>query len=218
MKILKGLRHITRRRSELATLLMQHSVRSRFDESCIPSYAHRNRAAAAVAWWRLFVAADLCCSQIAARQILDFGASTGELAWVLGERTTEYRFIEEDEVLVSFLQQSMPRAIREHLDRLPSDCFDAVFCLDSLEHNVNIGLIVQQLKGSLKHSGVLVVSGPTENWVYRVGRRIAGFSGDYHVQTIYEVEDELAKHFQLIKRTVGPLLPLFAISVWMPLP
>jgi hypothetical protein len=41
----------------------------------------------------------------------------------------------------------------------------------------------------------MVVSGPTENVLYRIGRRLAGpeYSGDYHARGIAEIRRELER-------------------------
>ena len=65
----------------------------------------------------------------------------------------------------------------------------------------------------LKPDGRLIVSGPTESVFYRAGRRLAGFSGHYHVRNIYDIESHLSQFFRLslVKRLVWPVT-LFRIT------
>ena len=64
-------------------------------------------------------------------------------------------------------------------------------------------------------TGRMLVSGPTENALYRLGRRIAGFDGHYHKVTIYDVERALAERLECLCVQRVPLtLPLFRLSVW----
>ena len=100
----------------------------------------------------------------------------------------DYHFVEADEALARSLLEWHPEARRERLDRLPEGHFRTILALDSLEHNEDVGAIVRRLAASLRDDGTLIVSGPTESGLYRLGRRIAGFGGHYHKQTVYDVE------------------------------
>lgn len=85
----------------------------------------------------------------------------------------------------------------------------------SLEHNANFAEILNILTRSLADRGRLILSGPTENFLYRLGRRVAGFSGEYHKVTISEIEQATRRELFLTSRRLAPFgLPLFAVSVW----
>lgn len=75
--------------------------------------------------------------------------------------------------------------------------FDAIVALDVLEHIEALPELLHRLKSLLAPGGTLVVSGPTENHWYRLGRKMVGFSGDYHVTDIYEIEKQLQKLFRV---------------------
>ena len=167
-----------------------------------------------MSWWRLCAAADLVGRYASAGPVLDFGASTGEVAHLLGSRGA-YHFVEGDETLARALVEWNPAAVREQLETLGSERFAAVLALDSLEHNDELASLVEPLAASLRAGGVFVVSGPTESALYRLGRRISGFSGHYHKQTVYDVEAAVAARLTMQHVTkLPPLSPLFRISVW----
>jgi len=210
--------------SRLATIRMRRAalrqafdIRGDFDaikESCVPSYCHDNIAAAAVSWWRLLCACRLARGWVRPGPVLDFGAGTGELHHLLAPRGG-YHFVEANERCAGVLLRAIPGARRETLESLASDHFAAVFALDSLEHNHDFAFIAEKLLAAVRPGGHLILSGPTENSLYRLGRRLAGFSGHYHVSTIYDIErivSGLADRRAV--RQVPPLLPLFRISVW----
>ena len=76
--------------------------------------------------------------------------------------------------------------------------------------------LLQPLPGDLffKHGGQLLVSGPTENFLYRIGRTIAGFSGEQHVTNIYAIENVLAERLERVAVKTSPFgVPLFRLSV-----
>lgn len=213
--MLSAIRHIHARRSALRRAIDIERHFAQWEESCVPSYCHRNLAAAYISWWRLFAAARLArrhCPQ--ARTALDFGASVGELARLLGPAIA-YDFVEAHEAAAGYLQAQLPRARRRSMNELPAGGYDCVFAIDALEHNADYPNLLAQLAGVLSPCGILVLSGPTENWLYRLGRRVAGFNGHYHTTTIFHIEAAAAR---LLRRrdvaTVIPGLPLFRLSVW----
>ena len=185
------------------------------EESCVPSYCHPNPLAAAISWFRLLIARALYLSTGAGVPVLDFGASTGELFHLLpGDGS--YHFVEGSDALARTLSRAIPAAKRERLDALPRAYFEVVFALDSLEHNDDAPEIIDELIASLRIGGRLIVSGPTENLAYRLGRRIAGFGAHcHHRTTIYEIERALSERLEPIERRSLPRgLPLFRISTW----
>lgn len=186
------------------------------EESCIPSYVHSNPLASWVSWQRLQQAAALYGEWAPRGDVLDFGSSTGELAHLL-QLSGDYHFIEENELLVRALKTWLPAACRTEFDRLGSKRFGAVFALDSLEHNTAIEPLVGKLLESLNQNGILILSGPTENAIYRLGRRLSGFDGHYHFQTIWDIEACVGKSMQLLERRIIPFgIPLFSVSAWRP--
>jgi hypothetical protein len=205
---------IRRRRAELRRRLDPGRNLEALEESCVPSYCHPNPLAAGVAWWRLAKVASLCRRRQPCEPLLDFGAATGEIAHLLGG-VDDYHFVEADEALAKTLLEWHPNARRERLESLPEKRFRTILALDSLEHNDDVGAIVGRLAASLRDDGTLIVSGPTESALYRLGRRIAGFGGHYHKQTVYDVEAATAAVLEpagVVR--VPPLVPLFRISLW----
>lgn len=205
---------IRSRRAELRARLDVAKKFEQLEESCVPSYIHSNPAAAGVAWMRLLRAAELYRKFAPKGPILDFGAATGEVYHVLNT-DQPYHFCELNEVLIKALMEMNPKAKREHLEALKPDSFAAIFALDSLEHNENVGELLDLLKRGLRPDGVIILSGPTENWLYKTGRKIAGFSGHYHKTTIADIETVASQRLKLVYRKRVPFgVPLFSLSVW----
>lgn len=100
------------------------------------------------------------------------------------------------------------------LSELPTESFDLIIALDVLEHVKDLSGTVKVLLRLLAGGGQLVISGPTENILYRFGRKIAGaeYSGDYHERSIAEIRQELAD--KVVLRHIATLywpVPLFEI-------
>ncbi len=185
------------------------------EESCIPSYVHGNRLAAWVAWQRTKVAARLYEQHAAAGPILDFGAATGEVGHLIDKRGP-YTIIEQDDLLAGACGEWQDIR-RTTLDTAQPGSFAAIFALDSLEHNEDIPALVRRLVPLLRSDGIFILSGPTESGFYRLGRRLAGFSGHYHHSTIFDIEAIMAKHCSLIDERRVPIFPtLFRVTAWRP--
>jgi hypothetical protein len=92
-----------------------------------------------------------------------------------------------------------------------------VLALDVLEHVADLKETIAAIAAAMAPEGRLIVSGPTENALYRLGRRLAGFSGHYHRRAVGDVEAALRERFRIVaKRVVVPLLPLFVVLEAVP--
>ena len=90
--------------------------------------------------------------------------------------------------------------------------FNLILALDVLEHVDDIEQVSDQLASALDPDGIMVVSGPTESAVYKLGRKLAGFTGEYHHSNIYRIRDVLGKRFALTTlATLYYPFPLFKI-------
>jgi len=203
------------RRSLLRNYFDIKSQFEQIEESCIPSYVHTNLAAAGISWWRLACAAKTYQCYCHTGPILDFGAASGELFHIL-QTKEPYHFVELNDRLSEALLHFNPMAIRQKLDKLPANKYAAVFALDSLEHNNNIPELLEKIHGTLRENGFFILSGPTENWIYRLGRRLAGFSGHYHTTNINDIEKMSETFFSKVEQRSIPLAiaPLFRVTVW----
>lgn len=211
----RRLSHIRQRRSALRARIDAFGAFETWEETCVPSYVHPNRAAAGVSWWRLFVAAELAASHMPDGPVLDFGASVGELAHVLPARAHPYWFIEQEAPAIAMLRAMVPDAVHTTLEGAPDGHFASVFALDSLEHNEAFGELLDALAPKLAPGGVLILSGPTENGLYRLGRQIARFDAHYHETNIHAIEARAEERYARVQvRTVPFGLPLFRLSVW----
>ena len=186
-----------------------------WEESCVPSYCHPNPAAAYVSWLRLFAAADMA-KKVGppAKRVLDFGSSIGELGHLLAD-DVQYEFIESLDAAADFLKKQLPAAKRTTLQEAPVGAYDRIFAIDSLEHNTDYRELLAELVTKLAPGGALILSGPTENRLYKLGRKIAGFEGHYHETNIHAIE--AAANEMMTRRaakTILPLAPLFRVTAW----
>lgn len=214
--MLNQINHMRARRTDLRRDIDVVKGFEAWEESCVPSYCHPNLLAAYVSWVRLFRAADLARKYVPEpRRVLDFGSSVGELGQLVSKDGAGYDFIEEEQHSADFLLSRLSQARRVTLESAPDGAYDQLFAIDSLEHNTNFAELLEVLVAKLAPGGVLILSGPTENRLYRLGRRIAGFDGHYHETTIYAIETAAKELLERrAVRSVMPIAPLFRISAW----
>ena len=95
---------------------------------------------------------------------------------------------------------------------------DAIVAADVLEHFKELEVAVRRLHEWLKDDGYLFTSGPSENFLTRLGRTLGRIEKPWdHYHTGYEVEEFLERHgFQRIglSRHVYRFMPMYILSVW----
>jgi 2-polyprenyl-3-methyl-5-hydroxy-6-metoxy-1,4-benzoquinol methylase len=122
-----------------------------------------------------------------ASTVLDYGCGAGVLFPALSPRAT--RLYGVDLVLVParttadhYQLPNVVLLLPEDLPaRIPPESLDVVICGEVLEHIDDPAALLATLRDRVKPGGHLLVTAPTENALYRLGRRLAGFRGDYHV-------------------------------------
>ena len=189
-----------------------------FDEMALPSYTHSNRAMAWLFWKRLDVAFGLA-GDLNGRSVLDFGCGGAVSFRRLAERGCRITGCDRDAQALArevCRRLGLQAEIVADLDELAGRSFDLILALDVLEHVDDLSGYLRRFAGLLAPGGRLVVSGPTENLLYRLGRRLAGFSGHYHVRNIYDIEKGLraAGFRNLAVRALYRPFPLFRVSSW----
>ena len=154
--------------------------------------------------------------------ILDFGCGSGVMLPFLAQHSNFVTALDIDLIPLERVKKHIPLAVnikvidaRETpISMLEAKSFDIINALDVLEHVDDLPGTLSQLMRLLKPGGQLVVSGPTENILYQIGRRLAGpeYSGEYHERGIAEIKREL-NHMARIEHiaTLYWPVPLFEV-------
>ncbi len=186
----------------------------------MPAYAHTNPLIDFLFWKRLGVALEMVQFGTA-KNVLDFGCGTGVMSYALSKAGFS--------VTATDVEFSPLETVKQRID-FPSDIkfvegnvledeslqnefqgkFDAVLALDVLEHIEDLDRYVPVFKNLLAPGGKLIVSGPSENLLYSLGRKIAGkrFTGDYHVTNIKAIKKIFNKEMKIgrSKKLVFPFV------------
>lgn len=165
------------------------------DEQAVPSYLRGSALSRVVFWGKLRHIVRAAAVE-PGETLLDFGCGTGILLPTWAGRGA--RVIATDlhlELARDLVQQVVPGAVEFRPSdawaaAIPPRSLDVVVAANVLEHVADRPALYATFRSKLKPGGRLVISGPTENALYRLGRRLIGFRGDYHVTTIHELLEE----------------------------
>lgn len=204
--------------------VLEEAERGRLDESGFPAYSHPNQLINWLFWQRLHTAMNFIAKHAPYENVLDFGCGSGVMLPFLARHSQQVTAFDIDLVPLEHVKKYIPLAenIRVldanqiSLSQLTPKSFDLVNALDVLEHVPDLPHTLGELLALLKPNGQLVISGPTESWLYQIGRRFAGpeFSGDYHERGTPEIKRELARLAPV--RQIATLywpVPLFEVFV-----
>ena len=200
--------------------VLAEAERGRLDEAGFPAYSHPNPVINWLFWQRLRRAMNHIEKQH--EKILDFGCGSGVMLPFLAQHGRQVIAMDIDLEPLQRIQKNIPLAENVQvlntneisISQLAARSFDLIVALDVLEHVDDLPRTLSELINLLKPGGELVISGPTENIFYKLGRWMAGpeFSGVYHERGMGEIKKELI-HFaniEPIATLFGPF-PLFEI-------
>jgi 2-polyprenyl-3-methyl-5-hydroxy-6-metoxy-1,4-benzoquinol methylase len=194
----------------------------RLDEAAFPAYSHRNPVINWLFWQRLRKVMEHIQRPTLYEHVLDFGCGSGVMLPYLSQISSQVTALDVDLLPLERVQVYIPLAanvevkdaIKNNICDLPANSFDLIIALDVLEHVKDLPRTLNELLALLKQGGQLIVSGPTENILYRIGRRVAGpeYSGAYHERGIAEIKNEIIHLAQIehIATLYWPV-PLFEI-------
>jgi|SRR3989339_965081 len=165
-------------------------------------------------------------------KIIDLGSGRGDIFKYL--RGYDITGLEIDEKLIAHARQNfpdIPLILGSIYDiPFPNNTFDVATATGTLEHLKNLPQALLEIKRILKPNGELIVLIPTENFLYKIGRKLTvakyiekKFNVDYdlllkeeHVNTCKEVLKQLSNFFTLDKTIGVPcILPCKNINIFL---
>lgn len=194
------------------------------NEAGFPAYSHPNFLINFLFWRRIYHVMRHVEKKGAREQILDFGCGSGVMLPFLAERAEIVHAVDVDLEPLHRLKEHVSFAENVNFSDshagIEKNSLDLIVALDVLEHVDELEEILAELASLLKPGGEIIISGPTENIFYKIGRFLAGsvYSGYYHVRDIYDIRDTARKYFEI--ENVATLffpIPLFLIFKGKPL-
>jgi 2-polyprenyl-3-methyl-5-hydroxy-6-metoxy-1,4-benzoquinol methylase len=170
-------------------------------EMAIPSYLHRRRAMRTMAWWRVELLAErleLAAGRRRDLTIVDFGCGSGVLfeeasifakrIWGVDVVLDAARILVQRWGLGKVVLAKPEDAARE----IAPGSVDIILAGEVLEHVEPLAPTLELFRRWLHpERGVLLVTLPTESALYRMGRKLAGFSGHYHHSNAASIDGEI---------------------------
>jgi 2-polyprenyl-3-methyl-5-hydroxy-6-metoxy-1,4-benzoquinol methylase len=152
-------------------------------------------------------------------RVLDFGGGNGVLAPTLSRLYGEVVCVDlrtemADELVRSDgLSNVSVRAGDLAALGLPNDHFDTIIANAVLEHILELEVLVSEFHRLLVPGGELLVSAPSENHFYELGRRVFGYTKPHdHHHTAVFVERTVARQLPLTRSRYFPLnVPWLAV-------
>ena len=201
--------------------VLSETEKGRLDEAAFPAYSHKNPLINWLFWQRLRKVMEYVENN-QYENILDFGCGRGVMLPFLSNISKQVVAMDVDLLPIQSVQKYIPianniqikDATKINISDLSKNSFDLIIALDVLEHVDDLPKTLSELFSLLKPNGQLIVSGPTENILYQIGRKIAGpeYSGAYHERGIAEIKIEIRKIAKIHHiATLYQPIPLFEI-------
>ncbi|HEX9979471.1 MAG TPA: class I SAM-dependent methyltransferase [Flavobacterium sp.] len=206
-------------KEQISGLLSLQGTDEVLSEAALPAYAHKNPLIDFIFWKRVEIAAGFIETKAKGKaNILDFGCGTGVLSYKMAQSGHQVLALDLDLTPVNLLRDGIkyPDNITfKEGDFLNMDfsgqSFDFIVALDVLEH-IPLDVLPVYLKkfnSILNPEGSIIISGPTENILYKIGRKLAGsdFTGEYHETTIGRIKHVFNDFFAVttLRKLIWPL-------------
>lgn len=205
------------RRASIARFQRILDVHGKGHDQGLPSYTNANPLMSRLIWKRVELILQFISDQAPLKNVLDFGCGYGVFIPFLmprAETIIAYDLMVDDLRIVGQEAGWQNIVYETDLSRiaLMSNSFDLILATEVLEHIDDLDDTLRLFSEILTPGGSLLVSGPTENVLYRFGRKLVGYKGDYHVRNIYDIRELLEKRFSVNKvATVISGLPFYEI-------
>lgn len=176
-------------------------------EAAFPAYAHTNPLIDWLFWERIKVSLGQALDHNGRKKVLDFGGGSGLLSYLLANKGYDVICNDVDFRPLNLIKKKID--FPDNIEFLEGDILgksieknsiDIIYALDVLEHIDNLDPYIEYFENILSPNGIVIVSGPTENFFYKIGRKIAGkrFEGDYHVSNIKIIKEQFNPTFNVV--------------------
>lgn len=183
-------------------------------------YWHPNPFLRWVFYSRLERIAKLISEPTQNQVVCDFGGGGGVFLLTLSKNfrkviLLDYETVEAEAIIKHYNLDNVEIIKGDALSNgLPEHSLDVVIAADVLEHFQDTTKPAKEIARLLKPEGSFFLSGPTENFWYRLGRLLFGIQKpDDHYHDVKEIENIFLKEsFTIVKKVYLPLnISLFGI-------
>ena len=174
-------------------------------EMAIPSYLHNNPMIRAIFWRRYDLLYEMFRLQ-PEMVVCEFGCGLGAFLPTLAEDTAKVYAVDLFPQYAKALAEKLdlPVEFSTSLDTIPDGSLDVIYAAEVLEHLDDLPAGIQLIGRKLKPDGRLIMSGPTENTIYKIGRFLVGYNKyhEYHRNNVYEIKRQILENGFSLERTI----------------
>jgi 2-polyprenyl-3-methyl-5-hydroxy-6-metoxy-1,4-benzoquinol methylase len=189
----KEMKHVD---DDLLAEMAQILQKDERDEMAIPSYLHKNPLLRWMAWRRVEVLADYMREITEAiphpkteRIVMDFGCGTGVF---FPEEAANFGKIFGVDIVLDAAQLHLQKQTYDSTtiqltspeqahNIIPDQSLDVILAAEVLEHISPLDKTLEFFWQKLRPEGHLLITVPTENRLYQLGRKLSGFEKHFHV-------------------------------------
>jgi len=189
------------------------------DEISAPLYLHKNFLVRKTFIDRFKKAYSL--SSFKDKSVLDYGCGSGIFLQAISNEIKQGVGVDLDIGVAKQIvtaENIVLKKINNEKDVESFSNIDIITSFDVLEHIQNLDPILDSFKKILDPEGIIIISGPTENFLYKLARKITrfGVSGrllgeEEHVSNIKDVKELMVKKGFIITKNIN-LSGLFHIT------
>ncbi|NMB61929.1 MAG: class I SAM-dependent methyltransferase [Chloroflexi bacterium] len=199
--------------------ILYKNDRGGFDEQALPAYTNPNPLMRYLFWQRVKFSMEYISDLENCDLCMDFGCGFGVMIPFLMNKSTNIIAVDLDTSMLQEIGKEQKWTNVRYSQRIDdltkyNGRVDLILAMDVLEHIQDINGTLESFKRLISPHGSILITGPTENLLYKIGRKIAHYSGDYHRTNIYNIADELSRFFTISHyKTLFPVIKFFEIYI-----
>ena len=174
-------------------------------EMAIPSYLNQNPLIREI-FWRRYDRVYKLAKFSPEMTVCEFGCGIGVFLPVLARETAEVYAIDLFPQYAQMLASEFDLNVKfsKSLDIVPDNSLDILFAAEVLDPLDDLDAGIQLLARKLKPGGRLIMSGPTESLIYKIGRFLVGYNKyhDYHRNNVYDIRQAILENGFSLERTI----------------
>jgi len=166
------------------------------DEVSVPLYLHKNFLVRSIFVERFKTAYNM--TQFADNTVLDFGCGSGIFLESISHEIKKGIGVDLDIQIAKKIVTSENISLiqtNQLNNLLQFSKIDVITSFDVLEHVEDLKSLLQRFTKVLSHEGIIIISGPTENFFYKIARKFAniGINGNLkgkeeHIRDILDIK------------------------------
>ncbi len=173
-------------------------------EMAIPSYLNKNPLIREI-FWRRYDRVFRLFALKPEMVVCEFGCGIGAFLPTLVAHTAKVYAVD---LFPQFAQAvadelGLPVEFSASLDGVPDGSLDVLYAVEVLEHLDDLPAGIQLIARKLKPGGRLIMSGPTESKLYKIGRFMVGYNKyhEYHRNNVYMLKQGILENGFRLERT-----------------